>query len=105
LVDVEGDKWCYIKMHKSGKDVVVALCDEDLLGRSLRAGRFLIHIKEEFYGGEKIPVSQIGYYIKGATIVNAIGNNVVAELARIISAVKYAAVEIGGVLHVQLLLK
>lgn len=92
-------------MHKRGKDVVVAICDEDLLGSEIRAGSLRLRVGEEFYGGERIPLSSLREYLRDATIVNAIGNDVVEELAKWVDVVMDAAVELGGVLHVQLLLK
>ncbi|HDD33959.1 MAG: DUF424 domain-containing protein [Thermoprotei archaeon] len=100
-----GEKWCYIKVHRRGKDVLVAVCDEELLGSEIRAGSLRIRIREEFYGGRRIPLSQLREYLRGATIVNAIGNDVVRELAKWVDVVMDAAVELGGVLHVQLLLR
>lgn len=97
--------WCYVKVHKLGKDVVVAVCDEELLGSSLCANGFEIRIDKEFYGGERIPISALWDYLKEATIVNAIGNHVVKAIAERISVVTEAAVELGGKLHVQLILK
>ena len=97
---------CYVKVHRVGKDVVVALCDAELLGRELQVGNGLkIRIRREFYSGNLIPVSSIWEYVDKATVVNAFGNAVVEELARRITAVRLAAVNLGGVLHVQLLLK
>jgi len=100
-----GGKWCYVKVHRRGKDVLVAVCDEELLGSEIRAGDLRLCIREEFYGGERIPLSQLKEYLREATIVNAIGNDVVKELAKWVDVVMDAAVELGGVLHVQLLLR
>jgi len=97
---------CYVKVHRVGRDTVVALCDAELLGRELLVGNGLkIHISREFYSGELIPLSSLWEYVEKATIVNAFGNAVVEELAKRIAAVRHAAVNLGGVLHVQLLLR
>jgi len=97
---------CYVKVHRVGKEVVVALCDAELLGRELQVGNGLKkRISREFYSGELIPLSSLWEYVENATVVNAFGNAVVEELAKRIAAVRHAAVNLGGVLHVQLLLK
>ncbi len=99
-------KWCYVKVHRSGNDVVVAVCDEELLGRELDLGAFKVRVSAEFYGGERIPLSELWSYIGGgATVVNAFGEGVVSELGKRIPSVKLAAVNVGGVPHVQLVLK
>lgn len=97
--------WCYVKVHRRGKDVVVAVCDEELLGLSLYANGFEIKVDKEFYGGERVPISALWDYLREATIVNAIGNHVVAAIAEKISVAAEAAVELGGKLHIQLILK
>jgi len=96
---------CYVKVHKHGKDTVVALCDAELLDKEIFFNGLRIRISREFYGGNLIPVSSLWEYVDEATVVNAFGNAVVEELARRITAVRLAAVNLGGVLHVQLLLK
>ncbi len=97
---------CYVKVHKVGNDTVVALCDAELLGQEILIGdRLKIRISREFYSGELIPLSSLWEYVEKATVINAFGNAVVEELARRIAAVRHAAVNLGGVLHVQLLLR
>lgn len=96
---------CYAKVHKHGKDTVVALCDAELLDKEICVSGLKIRISREFYGGSLIPVSSLWEYVDKATVVNAFGNAVVEELAKRITAVRLAAVNLGGVLHVQLLLR
>lgn len=96
---------CYVKVHKQGKDMLVAICDEELLGRELDAGGFKLTIRPEFYEGERVPLDCLWEYLGEATMVNAFGDRVVSELARRIPIVNLAAVRIGGVLHVQLILR
>ena len=97
--------WCYVKVHRQGNDVVVAICDEELLGAVIECKGLRIPISKEFYGGQRVPISQLWEYIGEATIVNAFGNRVVKALAERVKVVLDAAVELGGVLHVQLVLK
>jgi uncharacterized protein len=42
----------YIKIHKSYR-WVVALCDDDLIGKTLEEGKFYLNISEGFFKGEK----------------------------------------------------
>lgn len=97
------EKYCYIKIHKRGKEKIIAICDEELLGKILKDEKLQIEVKAEFYGGEKVPLSEIYKYISDATVINLLGNSVVAELAKNNSLIMDAAIRIGGVLHVQLI--
>jgi len=94
-----------VKVHRNGSDKLVAICDENLLGKELEVAGYRIVVSGEFYGGERVPVSRIWEYLEGATMVNAIGDCVVQELSKRIPAASLAAVRVGGVLHVQLLLR
>jgi hypothetical protein len=42
----------FVKIHKSYRDIV-AICDENLLGKFFEEGKFQLEIKENFFEGEK----------------------------------------------------
>ena len=92
---------CYVKVHKKGKDVVVAACDMQLLGKTLKKGLVKFFVKPSFYGGELIPLNKLAEYIEMGTIVNLVGNDVVKEASKRWPILMKGAIEIGGVLHVQ----
>ena len=48
----------FVKIHKSYRDVI-AICDEDLLGKIFYEGKFQLDVKESFYKGEKKDKEQI----------------------------------------------
>ncbi len=43
----------YINVRKMGGNVVLAVCDCDILGKTLREGKIVFHVKDEFYKGRK----------------------------------------------------
>ncbi len=99
-----GAKRVYVKVHKVGKDVIVAVCDEDLLGRVLEEKGVKFEIKEEFYRGELVDVERALELIGTGTIVNLVGETIVSALAERNEVIRLAAVEIAGVPHVQLIM-
>ena len=42
----------FVRIIKSYR-YVVAVCDSDLLGKRFEEGRFQLHVKESFYGGDE----------------------------------------------------
>lgn len=92
----------YVKVHRSGGETIVAICDEELLGKELVEGELKIRIGEEFYGGELVEIEKVVEYIRGASMVNVFGNNSVNELSKVYPKLIEAAIEVGGVLHVQI---
>jgi len=57
--------------------LVVAICDENLLGKEI--GKELkIRVSEDFYGGEKIDDKKALEVMKKATICNLFGKTIIA---------------------------
>ena len=92
----------YVKVHRYGGETIVAICDEELLGKELVHGELKIRIGEDFFGGELVEIERIAEYIRKASMVNVFGNKSVNELGKIYPKLIEAAIEIGGVLHVQI---
>ncbi len=95
----------YIKIHGTNTDYgireVVAVCDENLLGKTIRGNNLQIKISESFYKGEKKSESEIIEILKKSANVNLIGKESVAAglKAGIIS--KENVIDIGGIPHAQ----
>ncbi len=69
------------KIHTVGETVVVAICDPELVNRTLTGPRGIkIVAKEEFYGNQTIPCDELMQWLKKATSINAIGSKSVEFL-------------------------
>lgn len=93
-----------VKLHTSGQYRLVALCDEELLGKEVIHGRVRVKITREFFGGVIMEDSspELEAMILGADCVTAFGRVCVERLAELFPSVHDAAVDIGGVPHVQI---
>ncbi|MCD6431998.1 DUF424 family protein [Candidatus Bathyarchaeota archaeon] len=69
----------YINLRKIGGNVLLAICDAEILGKTLREGKIVFHVKEEFYKGRKVTIEEAVAMIENSTIVNMIGKNVVKK--------------------------
>jgi hypothetical protein len=88
------------KTFTENGQLVVAICDEDLLGKRI-GSKFKVEIKESFYKGEKIDEKKAIDLMGKAYICNLMGKNIV-ELAlekKFIS--KENIIQINGVSHAQ----
>jgi len=63
----------YLKTVVSGRDVLVAACDEELLGKTLEGGRVPFKVSESFYGGALAEVEELVESMRRATICNLVG--------------------------------
>ena len=53
----------FVKIIKSYR-IIVAICDSELLGKKFEEGKFQLHIKEDFYKGEKFSEEKVVETIK-----------------------------------------
>jgi hypothetical protein len=93
----------YIKLQQTGKDVILAMCDIDLLGKTLQEGKITFKVKEEFYNGGKTTVDEAVNMIKNATIINLVGKCCVEKAIQNGYVHPDAVLTINGVPHAQIL--
>ena len=65
----------YLKIHSSGERKIIAICDEDLIGKTFEENDLQLQVSERFYKGEKTSESKILEEIKEADYVNIVGKN------------------------------
>jgi hypothetical protein len=92
-----------IKTHRAEGQIVVAMCDAELVGRKLKDGKISITLNEGFYAGEMFDSDESGLFnlLRGASSYNIFGERSIAV------AVKYNLVDrstiriVDGVPHAQ----
>jgi hypothetical protein len=92
----------YAKIKKMGRNVLLAICDCDLLGKTLRENKIVFHIKDEFYNGGKVSVEEAVNMIENSTIVNLIGKNCVQKAISKGYVHPEAVLKISGIPHAQI---
>lgn len=93
----------YVKLKKDGKNVLLAICDAELIGRTLKEGKILFKISNEFYNGRKMPLDQAVNMIENSTIVNLIGNKCVEKAIQNGFVHPEAILKIQGISHAQII--
>ncbi|MCS7095439.1 MAG: DUF424 family protein [Thaumarchaeota archaeon] len=90
--------------HAYTGEIVLAACDEDILGRSIAIeDGFEAVISEGFYMGSLVDWEQLKSMLSNATIVNLVGNEVIDLAVREGIVPEAAFRTIGGVKHVQIM--
>ena len=59
-------------------NVLVNICDEELIGRTVTEGKLKMHISKEFYFGEMVDATEALDLIKRCAIVNLVGHRSVS---------------------------
>tara|TARA_Y100000310_G_scaffold159627_1_gene159269 strand:- start:30407 stop:30691 length:285 start_codon:yes stop_codon:yes gene_type:complete len=92
----------YVKIHRTKDQEIIAICDEDLLGKKFEEGRLMLDVKESFYKGEKKTDEETLEIMKKADILNIVGKKSInlAIKNKIIS--KDHIIKIKGIPHAQL---
>ena len=93
----------YVNLKKIGRNVLLAICDCEVLGRTLREGKIVFQVKDEFYNGGKVSVEEAVGMIKNSTIVNIVGRNCVEKAIAKGYVHPEAVLHIEGVPHAQIM--
>ncbi len=92
-----------MNLRKIGNTVLLAICDAEILGKTLREGKIVFKVKEEFYKGAKVSIEEAVAMIENSTIVNMIGRNVVKRAVEKGYVHPEAVLNIEGIPHAQIL--
>ncbi|HLN46263.1 MAG TPA: DUF424 family protein [Candidatus Sulfotelmatobacter sp.] len=92
----------YVNLKKIGRNVMLAICDCELLGRTLRQGKIVFHVKDEFYNGGKLAIDEAVRMIENSTIVNMVGKNCVEKAIEKGYVHPEAVLQIDGIPHAQI---
>ncbi|HXX87629.1 MAG TPA: DUF424 family protein [Candidatus Acidoferrum sp.] len=91
-----------VKLKRVGRNVILAICDVEMLGKTLRDGKIVFCVKKEFYGGARVNVDEAICMIETCTIVNMVGKNVVNKAIERGYVHPDAVLNIKGVPHAQI---
>lgn len=91
----------YLKIHQSGRYCVVAVCDEDILGKTLKEGNLTVEISEQFYKGKIASENEVIEALSMATTANIFGDKSVECAIKCNAVDPDSVIRIEGVPHAQ----
>ncbi|MFQ5918983.1 MAG: DUF424 domain-containing protein [Thermoplasmata archaeon] len=83
-----------LKVYNQGREVLVAACDAELLGQTLREGELRLEVKPDFYDGVAADREQLLRHLRLATIGNFVGEETVT------AALEGGFIEEGGIIRI-----
>jgi len=92
----------YANVRRWGQFVLLAICDIELLGCTLKEGKIVFHVREDFYKGLKMSVEEAIDLVEQSTIVNMVGRNIVKKALEKRLIHPEAVLNISGVPHAQI---
>lgn len=93
----------YVKVINTGRQRLVAACDADLLGKTLKFGKITFEVRRDFYEGSLVNVSEAIAIIKSAPNINLIGSIIVDQARKAGLVHPQAILDISGVPHTQII--
>jgi hypothetical protein len=92
----------YVNLKKWGKCVLLAACDAELLGKTLREGKIVFQVSEQFYKGPRVSLEEAVNLMKQCSIVNLVGHKIVKKAVEDGLVHPEAVLTISGVPHAQI---
>jgi len=89
------------KIFSTKYDIVVAICDEDLIEKRVKTEKFSFKVSKNFYGGRLIDEKIALKLMKKATIGNLIGKGIVNLAKKNGFVAKENIILINGIPHAQ----
>lgn len=90
-------------MHERNGQKVLAVCDKSILGKTFEEGKFMLNVKESFYGNRETPGEKINSMALSADQINISGEKAVSCLKKEQDISDSSIMTIAGVPHVQII--
>ncbi|AGB49042.1 hypothetical protein Metho_0795 [Methanomethylovorans hollandica DSM 15978] len=91
----------YMKVHISSSNVVVAICDKEVLGKTLKEGNITVTVNEEFFYGETVGPETVEKTLRKATTANLFGEKCIQCAVNCGVVDPKSVIIINGVPHAQ----
>jgi len=91
-----------VKVYKHGSEVLVAACDESIIGKTFRSKDLKITVSEGFYKGESVGEDVLVNRLEMATIANLVGEKTLEIAIRRGFVDPECVLRIGGIPHAQM---
>lgn len=92
----------YFKVHKTASGSVLAVCDKELLGKTIKAKGLHFHISEAFYKGAEITPKKLAELLESHSNINIVGDKAVRVALEKGLISERSIVKIGNIPHVQI---
>ncbi|UCE96902.1 MAG: DUF424 family protein [Candidatus Bathyarchaeota archaeon] len=93
----------YINLRRTGKFVLLAMCDAEILGKTLKQGNIVFCVREKFYKGSLVSLEEAIDLIHQSTVVNMVGQKIVNKAIEEGLVHPEAVLKIEGIPHAQII--
>ncbi len=91
-----------LKIYRVRGEILVAVCDSELVGKTFKEGDLKIEVKESFYGDKDVGEEEVKRALRMATIANITGKRAVELAIKLGIIDKENVLKIGDCWHAQM---
>ena len=91
-----------MRVHRQGREVLVAVSDAGLVGREFKEGKLRLHVAEAFYGTDGADATDVLRELSACTIANLVGVDIVTLAIQHGYVDPDNVLDIAGVPHAQM---
>lgn len=92
----------FCKIHSRGKDSILAVCDKELLGKTLKQGELEFKVSTSFYSGKETTEQELREMLKEHTNINLVGEKSIGVAIKENLISEKNIIRISGVPHAQI---
>ena len=91
----------HLRIVRTSGEVLVIICDSNLIGKEYKQGEFKLKVDRSFYSGQEASVDECLAALRGATIANMVGS-IVEQAIKEGIVERTNVIKIRGVPHAQM---
>jgi uncharacterized protein len=95
-------KGLYLRTHRQGPEILIAVCDCDILGKKFVEGSLCMEVSQDFFGREKASLEEVEAALSVATMANFVGCQAVEHAISLGYVEKENVLSIDGILYAQM---
>ncbi|MEM1532991.1 MAG: DUF424 family protein [Desulfurococcaceae archaeon] len=96
-------EFVYVKEFTNYGEIVLAVCDEEVLGVTLEEGGVKLYVDPAFYLGRRVSLDEAMDLVERSTVANIVGRRAVEEAVRRGLICRDAVKYVQGVPHAQVI--
>lgn len=89
------------KKHQTSNGLLLAICDEDILGKKFEEGKLQLDLSSSFYKGDNVSEEHVSEMLKAARIINLSGKKSVSLAIKLGIVDEDNVIWIAGMPHAQ----
>jgi uncharacterized protein len=91
-----------LKIYHHGDDLMIGACDEQLIGKTFKEGKFQLCVDKKFYDGERVDATTLRQFLRDATIANLVGRETVKVAIELGLVDPSCILKVKGIPHAQI---